>query len=184
MNNQKNISIAPTFYFFVLIMVACLLLIGGAVCSDGWKSGSIGSSGACSHHGGVRTWPGWVALIFSLFVSFKFHELRTYLAFRKAGKDNDEISHANTSKVVAEDFINDQTSQEVSTSIVMVAAPLQKRDSKRLPKDSLSSCPKCRSIMVLRIAKKGRSTGNKFWGCSKYPRCKGVRPYDGKAEEK
>lgn len=35
-------------------------------------------------------------------------------------------------------------------------------------------CPKCGSEMILRTAKSGANAGNKFWGCSKYPNCKGV----------
>jgi predicted RNA-binding Zn-ribbon protein involved in translation (DUF1610 family) len=33
-------------------------------------------------------------------------------------------------------------------------------------------CPKCGSALVLRIAKKGINKGNKFYGCSNYPKCK------------
>ncbi len=39
-------------------------------------------------------------------------------------------------------------------------------------------CPLCGSKMVLRIAKKGPTPGNKFYGCSTYPKCKGTRPYE------
>jgi hypothetical protein len=35
--------------------------------------------------------------------------------------------------------------------------------------DSRKFCPKCEREMVLRTA---RLTGNQFWGCSNYPRCK------------
>lgn len=38
--------------------------------------------------------------------------------------------------------------------------------------DEQKYCPKCESEMVLRTAKKGGNTGQKFWGCSKYPRCR------------
>ena len=38
-------------------------------------------------------------------------------------------------------------------------------------------CPKCESEMVLRKAKIGESKGEKFWGCSKYPQCKGTRSF-------
>ena len=37
-------------------------------------------------------------------------------------------------------------------------------------------CPRCSSIMVRRIARRGRNRGNSFWGCSTYPRCRGIRP--------
>ena len=37
-------------------------------------------------------------------------------------------------------------------------------------------CPKCSGSMVKRISKKGDNTGNEFWGCSKFPKCRGVLP--------
>ena len=33
-------------------------------------------------------------------------------------------------------------------------------------------CPKCSSKMVIRVAKKGRNLGKKFWACGAYPKCK------------
>ena len=36
-------------------------------------------------------------------------------------------------------------------------------------------CPKCGKSMVLRTAKKGANSGNKFWGCSGYPACRIVQ---------
>lgn len=35
-------------------------------------------------------------------------------------------------------------------------------------------CPKCGSEMVRRVARKGANAGKEFWGCSMYPRCRGV----------
>jgi four helix bundle suffix protein len=35
-------------------------------------------------------------------------------------------------------------------------------------------CPQCGSLMVLRTAKGGKNPGSQFWGCSKYPDCKGL----------
>lgn len=37
-------------------------------------------------------------------------------------------------------------------------------------------CPVCASEMVKRTAKKGANAGGQFWGCSKYPGCRGTRP--------
>lgn len=37
-------------------------------------------------------------------------------------------------------------------------------------------CPECQSRMVLRKAKHGENAGKKFWGCSRHPECKGMRP--------
>lgn len=41
-------------------------------------------------------------------------------------------------------------------------------------KEKAQSCPKCSSDMILREVKKGQKAGNKFWGCSKFPKCRGV----------
>ena len=38
------------------------------------------------------------------------------------------------------------------------------------------SCPVCASAMVLRTAKRGANASSEFWGCTKYPACKGTRP--------
>jgi restriction system protein len=36
------------------------------------------------------------------------------------------------------------------------------------------SCPKCRSPMVLRTAKRGAHIGRSFWGCPQYPKCQAI----------
>jgi restriction system protein len=36
-------------------------------------------------------------------------------------------------------------------------------------------CPQCRSMMVLRIARKGDTAGQDFWGCTRFPKCRGTR---------
>ena len=37
-------------------------------------------------------------------------------------------------------------------------------------------CPRCESALVRRTAEKGVHSGNQFWGCSAYPRCKFILP--------
>lgn len=39
----------------------------------------------------------------------------------------------------------------------------------------IPGCPNCGALMALRTAKSGTHAGNSFWGCTKYPACKGVR---------
>jgi DNA-binding helix-hairpin-helix protein with protein kinase domain len=39
------------------------------------------------------------------------------------------------------------------------------------------TCPRCGSTMVRRLARRGRNAGGWFWGCSRYPTCKGTRNY-------
>lgn len=35
-------------------------------------------------------------------------------------------------------------------------------------------CPVCGKAMVLREARKGKTEGKKFWGCTQFPKCRGV----------
>lgn len=39
-----------------------------------------------------------------------------------------------------------------------------------------TACPACGSGMVKRTARKGANAGGQFWGCSRYPTCRGIRP--------
>ena len=36
------------------------------------------------------------------------------------------------------------------------------------------TCPLCHSSMIKRTARKGTNAGNSFWGCSTYPKCRGI----------
>ncbi len=38
------------------------------------------------------------------------------------------------------------------------------------------ACPVCGSSMVRRTARKGANAGKAFWGCERYPGCRGTRP--------
>jgi restriction system protein len=50
------------------------------------------------------------------------------------------------------------------------SAPTSVRSAATVPR-----CPTCSSLMVKRVAQKGRGTGEPFWGCSNFPRCRAVR---------
>jgi len=39
-----------------------------------------------------------------------------------------------------------------------------------------AACPLCGALMALRTAKTGKNAGSQFWGCTKYPDCKGTHP--------
>ena len=43
------------------------------------------------------------------------------------------------------------------------------------PKSPRPACPVCAQPMVQRIARKGPSANQPFWGCSRYPDCQGTR---------
>ncbi len=52
---------------------------------------------------------------------------------------------------------------------------IQKKDILKVNYTML--CPKCGTEMILRTARKGENKGNKFWGCSKFPKCRGTSSY-------
>jgi restriction system protein len=52
-----------------------------------------------------------------------------------------------------------------------IALPVRKEEqTQRAP-----FCPRCGSGMVMRTARPGANAGQSFWGCSKYPACRGMR---------
>jgi restriction system protein len=53
------------------------------------------------------------------------------------------------------------------------AAPIPKQSA--TAQETAPSCPNCQAPMVRRTAKKGANAGAQFWGCSKYPACRGTR---------
>jgi len=56
-----------------------------------------------------------------------------------------------------------------TTSLVEYAVP-ENPASTQVP-----ICPKCGRAMVLRTAKKGQNAGSQFYGCSQFPKCRGIR---------
>jgi hypothetical protein len=44
--------------------------------------------------------------------------------------------------------------------------------------ESKTLCPKCSGEMILRTAKNGQNQGQKFWGCSNFPKCRSVLPFE------
>ncbi|MBI3772899.1 MAG: topoisomerase DNA-binding C4 zinc finger domain-containing protein [Gammaproteobacteria bacterium] len=40
--------------------------------------------------------------------------------------------------------------------------------------ESVPDCPKCGASMVKRITKKGENNQKEFWGCNKFPKCRGT----------
>lgn len=57
----------------------------------------------------------------------------------------------------------------------LAAARLEERRKHEQPGKSATVCPKCGGLMVLRTARKGDRAGSQFWGCTRYPECKGTR---------
>jgi restriction system protein len=66
---------------------------------------------------------------------------------------------------------------EVRSSEPFLEPTAKKRDvtSHPAPIAAVPSCPTCGGQMVMRTAKRGANAGKDFWGCSGYPRCRGIR---------
>lgn len=63
----------------------------------------------------------------------------------------------------------EQTTKKAQADPIAVQPHLSEEKSK--------ICSKCGSPMVLRVAKSGKNVGQKFWGCSKFPACRGTLPF-------
>jgi restriction system protein len=57
----------------------------------------------------------------------------------------------------------------------LMGLPASVRSESRLLATAPPACPFCGQPMVLRTARRGANVGDRFWGCSNYPRCKGKR---------
>ncbi|NLN94332.1 MAG: four helix bundle protein [Candidatus Hydrogenedens sp.] len=58
----------------------------------------------------------------------------------------------------------------------LAAARIAERD--RQVSQPAPSCPECGKKMVWRIARRGARAGLPFWGCNRWPVCKGTRPIE------
>ena len=58
--------------------------------------------------------------------------------------------------------------------LTQMIASVQQSGNMDTPPEAVRACPKCGSEMVLRVAKKGPHSGKRFWGCLKFPDCRGV----------
>ena len=65
------------------------------------------------------------------------------------------------------------------TQLMRLIAEVQRNPKVVASVENSNLCPICGAEMVLRTARKGANAGNKFWGCSTYPGCKGTRQYSG-----
>lgn len=73
----------------------------------------------------------------------------------------EEVSSADIKVIKSESVITDNESSK--------SVKLENDDSK-----SKKICPKCGAEMVLRVAAKGPNAGNKFYGCSGFPKCRNI----------
>lgn len=59
----------------------------------------------------------------------------------------------------------------------MHACRTETRDERSAPESDAPECPQCASPMRKRFPRNGSENSEPFWGCSKYPACRGTRPF-------
>lgn len=153
------------FVIFCVLFIALHVLFAGAVCSDGWASPSIGSSGACSHHGGVSKAKNVIILIASIAGAIgisRFTAQRAHKQNEKSTSDSPIKTSVNPDYAAS----NHDNSRLEQNNFGM------KISSRNY--DGKVKCPKCQSEMKIRTARKGKNAGGQFYGCSRYPKCRGT----------
>ncbi len=108
------------------------------------------------------------------------------------GIELDDKSHQRTDRHERDDLVNhvfeaaklplihipvqrSYSQSELTSKLSTYISSAQNRNERAdQAKDSSPRCPKCGSEMILRTARRGDNQGEKFWGCSKYPECRGI----------
>lgn len=77
----------------------------------------------------------------------------------------------------AEKFAEGRSIELVSTDLMLrlIQQTLAPDDENTPGSHHHPLCPSCGSGMVVRSATRGSMAGSQFWGCSRYPECKGTR---------
>lgn len=108
------------------------------------------------------------------------------------GIELDDKSHQRADRQERDDFVNNvfraaklplmhipvqrgysQSELKSRISVYLSGRQIMSEQPKQIQETS-PRCPKCGSEMALRTAKRGDNQGGKFWGCSKYPECRGI----------
>lgn len=50
-----------------------------------------------------------------------------------------------------------------------------RKETLNINEQVVPDCPRCGSLMQKKTARQGKFKGNEFWGCSRFPGCKGIR---------
>jgi restriction system protein len=65
-------------------------------------------------------------------------------------------------------------SQDASSDVDPWANPVAQAEA--VSKSLAPACPRCAGAMMQRVAKQGSNAGRPFWGCTSFPRCRGIKP--------
>jgi len=151
---------------FVLSIVLLSFLLGPTTCSDGWHSPSIGKQGACSWHGGVNNTPQFLSFLASVFVGLVVYALSHWRELKR----QEELQAILYREEPAP--IDNEAREKVENLRKFIKTT---RAAKAEVSYGGVTCPLCGSAMERRLARKGPRKGKYFFGCSRYPMCRGTR---------
>jgi restriction system protein len=62
------------------------------------------------------------------------------------------------------------------TQLLQLVADIQEQGSTSAKLALANACPQCGAELVVRTAQRGPHPGQKFWGCSDFPKCRFTKP--------
>jgi restriction system protein len=72
-------------------------------------------------------------------------------------------------------MIGDVQKDPLATALSWPVADAGAPDRRQTPTpETVPTCPQCGESMVKRTARRGARAGQQFWGCSRFPRCRGT----------
>ncbi len=158
---------------FLGAMILLSILFGGAVCSDGWASASIGRRGACSSHGGIDRTAGVIKFLLSIGAT-----VWAVVAY-SAGREKWLAKLRANSEIPTTATATEIEMPNIDTKVIPPPANISVPPPKAAHSKSSSKvkCPICGGGMSVRTARVGKNAGGKFWGCKRFPRCKGTKTH-------
>lgn len=105
-------------------------------------------------------------------------QLISYIKSRDALKKEDAYTEKDMER--SAEFLLNQNKPNPVDYVAKYRELLKKQNTNEEPAAETAPgdapiCPKCGAPMVLRTATKGDNKGNQFYGCSQFPKCRGIR---------
>jgi hypothetical protein len=125
-------------------------------------------SGAEQMIGGAARLPWWVCVVLAVVSFFACH------AFAHPPHRTTDMGEAGRSGYL---YAFASVGQYALPLILLFGAIASAVGARRQGKDSREelACPSCGGRMLRRTARRGANAGGAFWGCARYPDCKGTR---------
>lgn len=105
----------------------------------------------------------------------------TYILNEMAKILEGKTSFSSQSPVTSEENSAVSEESEKSAAAPEESAPLPESsvtdESENNTTEAEKICPRCGAKLILRTAKKGKNIGNRFWGCSSFPKCRYTAAY-------